>query len=108
MSRKITRQECKREVMESQALSLVKFKIEWSGACQIISPIYEELSRSYTGMVNFFTIDVEKETGIDKEYGVMEIPTILFFKKGKIIDHVAGLVPKNVVITKIENALSLN
>lgn len=106
MSRKITKQEFKKEVMESPALSLVKFKIEWSGACQIIAPIYEELSKSYTGIANFFTIDVEKETGIDKEYGIMEIPTILFFKDGKIVDHVSGLVPKNVVITKIENALS--
>jgi len=94
--------------MESQALSLVKFKIEWSGACQIIAPIYEELSKSYTGIANFFTIDVEKEPGIDKEYGIMEIPTILFFKDGRIIDYVSGLVPKNVVISKIENALSLN
>jgi thioredoxin 1 len=108
MSKKLTKQEFKKEVMESQGLSLVKFKIEWSGACQIIFPIYEELSKSYTGMVNFFTIDVEKESGIDKEYGVMEIPTILFFKRGQIIDHVSGLVPKNVVISKIENALSLN
>lgn len=108
MSRNITKHEFKKEVMENQGLSLVKFKIEWSGACQIISPIYEELSKAYTGMADFFTIDVEKETGIDKEYGVMEIPTILFFKQGKIIDHVSGLVPKNVVISKIENALSIN
>jgi thioredoxin 1 len=108
MSRKLTKQQFKKEVMESTALSLVKFKIEWSGACQIIAPIYEELSNSYTGSVNFFTIDVEKETGIDKEYGIMEIPTILFFKNGKIIDHVSGLVPKNAVISKIENALSHN
>jgi len=108
MSRNLTKQEFKKEIMESQALSLVKFKIEWSGACQIISPIYEELSKSYKGIVNFFTIDVEKEMGIDKEYGVMEIPTILFFKGGKIVDHVSGLAPKNVVISKIENALSLN
>ena len=108
MSKKITKQEFKKEVMESQALSLVKFKIEWSGACQIIAPIYEELSKAYRGIANFFTIDVEKEMGIDKEYGIMEIPTILFFKDGKIVDHVSGLVPKNVVISKIENALSLN
>ena len=107
MSRKITKQEFKKEVMESRALSLVKFKIEWSGSCQIIAPIYEELSKSYTGIANFFTIDIEKETGIDKEYGIMEIPTILFFKDGKIVDHVSGLVPKNVVISKIENALLL-
>lgn len=108
MNRKITKQEFRKEVMESPALSLVKFKIEWSGACQIIAPIYEELAKSYKGMVNFFTIDIEKETGIDKEYGIMEVPTILFFKSGKIVDHVSGLVPKNVVITKIENALAAN
>ena len=108
MSRKITKEEFRKDVMGSHGLSLVKFEVEWSGACQIISPIYEELSNSYTGMVNFFTIDVEKETGIDKEYGVIEFPTILFFKQGKIVDHVAGLVLKNAVIRKIENALSLN
>jgi len=108
MSRKITKLEFKKEVMESPALSLVKFKVEWSGVCQIIAPIYEELSNSYTGTANFFVIDVEKETGIDKEYGIMEIPTILFFKDGNIVDHVSGLVPKNVMISKIENALSLN
>lgn len=108
MSKKITRQEFRKEIMESHELSLVKFKIEWSGACQIIAPIYEELSRSYKGMANFFTIDIEKESGIDREYGVMEVPTILFFKSGKVVDYVSGLVPKNVVISKIENALSLS
>jgi thioredoxin len=108
MTRMITREAFRKEVVESHGLSLVKFKIEWSGACQIISPIYEKLSNSYTGMVNFFTIDVERETGIDKEYGVIEFPTILFFRQGKIVDHVAGLVPRNVVIRKIENALSIN
>ena len=43
------------------------------------APIYEELARSYKGQANFFTVDVEKETGIDRDYGVIEIPNILFF-----------------------------
>jgi thioredoxin-like negative regulator of GroEL len=51
-------------------------------------------------------VDVEKETGLDDEYGVIELPTILFFRSGNIIDHITGLVPKNVIISKIENALS--
>jgi thiol:disulfide interchange protein len=46
------------------------------------------------------------KAGIDNEYGVMELPTILFFSKGEIIDHVTGLIPKNVMIKKIENALT--
>ena len=48
----------------------------------------------------------KRKTGIDHEFGVMEFPTILFFKSGEVIDHVTGLTPKNVMITKIENALT--
>lgn len=107
MNRTISRREFKTEVIESMSLSLVQFRTEWSGACQIISPIYEELARSYKGQAKFFTVDVEEETGIDHEYGIMELPTILFFRRGQVIDHVTGLTPKNVMITKIENALSV-
>ena len=106
MNRMISKEDFKKEVLDSISLSLVQFKKEWNGACQIISPMYEELANSYLGQAKFFTIDVEKEAGIDNEYGVMEIPTILFFKGGKVIDHVKGLTPKNIVISKIENALS--
>jgi thioredoxin 1 len=106
MNRMISKQDFKKEVIDSISLSLVQFKKEWNGACQIISPMYEDLAKSYLGQAKFFTVDVEKETGIDNEYGVMEIPTILFFKSGKVIDHVTGLTPKNIVISKIENALT--
>lgn len=102
----ISKKVFRKEVIESMYLSLVQFKLEWSGACQIFAPIYEELASSYNGQVNFFTIDVEKVKGLDDEYGVMELPTILFFKDGKVIDYLAGLAPKNVMISKIENALS--
>jgi thioredoxin 1 len=106
MNRTISKTEFKTEVIDSMSLSLVQFKIEWSGACQIISPIYEELATAYKGQAKFFTVDVETETGIDNEYGILELPTILFFRNGKVIDHVTGLTPKNVMIRKIENALT--
>ena len=106
MTRTITKTQFKSEVIDSMNLSLVHFKIDWSGACQIISPIYEELASSYKGQAIFFTVDVETETGIDNEYGITELPTILFFRNGKIIDHITGLTPKNVMISKIENALT--
>jgi thioredoxin 1 len=107
MNRQLSRNEFKKEVIDNPALALVQFKTEWSGACQIISPVYEELAKTYRGQASFYSIDIEKEKGIDNEYGVMEIPTILFFWRGEIIDHVTGLIPKNIMITKIENALSL-
>lgn len=102
----ISKTDLRKEIANSNGLSLVQFKKEWNGACQIIAPIYEELAKSYEGQVNFFSIDVEKEKGIDLELGVMEVPTILFFRSGEVIDHITGLTPKNVMITKIENALA--
>jgi thioredoxin 1 len=105
MNRPLSKTDFTKEVIESTNLSLVQFKKEWNGASQIIEPVYNELANSYNGVVNFFTVDVEIEKGLDSEYGVMDIPTILFFKKGRIIDHAVGLIPKNVLISKIENAI---
>jgi thioredoxin 1 len=98
--------EFKKQVVGNPGLSLVQFKKQWNGACQIISPIYEELAKSYTAQASFFIVDVEQVSGIERDYGVVEIPTILFFRRGEIIDHLIGLTPKNVMIAKIENALS--
>jgi thioredoxin 1 len=105
MTTKITRASLRKEVMESHRLSLLQFRAEWSGACQIISPVFEELSKSYAGMAGFFSIDVEQEAGVEKEFGVQEFPTILFFLNGELVDHAIGLMPKNVLIAKIEKAL---
>jgi thioredoxin 1 len=106
MSRTITKTIFKEEVLENVHLSLVQFKTEWSGTCQIIAPAYEDLARTYIGVADFFSIDVEQEKGMDKEFGVLEFPTILFFKNGELIDHAIGLVPKSILRKKIENALS--
>lgn len=106
MNKQIGKNNFRREVIENKTLSLVQFKKEWNGASQIIEPVYNDLAKAYNGVVNFYTVDVEKEAGLDTEYGVMDIPTILFFKSGKIIDHAIGLTPKNILISKIEHAIA--
>ncbi|HET9826185.1 MAG TPA: thioredoxin domain-containing protein [Chitinophagaceae bacterium] len=106
MNKAIGKKEFRRDVIESLTLSVVQFKTEWNGACQIVSMIYDDLAKAYKGAANFFTVDVEEETHLGREYGINEIPTILFFQSGKVIDYATGLIPKNVLISKIENALS--
>ncbi|HXL57960.1 MAG TPA: thioredoxin domain-containing protein [Chitinophagaceae bacterium] len=108
MNRVITRKEFKKEVVESRTLSLVQFKTEWNGACQIIAPVYNDLAKAYKGLANFFTVDFEKEKKLVIELGIIEAPTILFFRSGRVIDHLIGLAPKNILISKIENALTTN
>jgi len=106
MTKKISKTEIRKEVMTNRKVSLLKFKTTWSGTCQILEPVYNDLADSYKGVVNFYTVDVEAEKGVETEYGIMELPTILFFRDGKIIDHAVGLTPRNILISKIENALS--
>ncbi len=95
-----------RETVNRKSLSIVQFKTEWNGACQIISMIYDDLAMSYQDAADFYTVDYEQEPGLSKEYGVIEVPTILFFKDGQLVDHAIGLIPKNVLIAKIETALN--
>lgn len=105
MNRPLTKEEFHGQVMANANLSLVHFKTEWNGACQIISAIYDDLARSYKENAHFFSIDIEQEEGINDEFGVMELPTILFFRSGKVIDFAVGLTSRTVLIAKIENAL---
>ena len=106
MNKSIGKKEFTNEVIGSISLTLVHFKTEWNGACQIVSMIYDDLAKSYRGIAKFFTVDMETEDNLAREYGVTEVPAILFFKNGKVIDHAKGLIPKNTLIMKIENALS--
>ncbi len=106
MLKAVSKENFKKEVIENTNLSVVQFKKEWSGACLIIEPLYRDVAGSYNGAVNFYTVDVDEEKGLDTEYGVVDIPTILFFKSGEVIDHIIGLVSKNVLTEKVENAIT--
>src|SRR5215210_6014007 len=105
MSRNITIKQFNKEVLENIHLSVIYFKREWNGACQIIAPIYEELAKSYQDTVKFFIVDLDKEKQIAHGFGIIETPSILFFKNGSTIDYAVGLISKNLLILKIENAL---
>jgi thioredoxin 1 len=105
MKKELTKADFEKLVIHRAHLSIVKFKTEWSGACQIIFPIYEDLANTYQDKADFFIVDVDKEQSIHTQYGLFELPAILFFKKGKIIDHAIGLTSKSNLIYKIEKAL---
>ena len=106
MNKRVGEKEFKTEIMANMFLSLVQFKNSWNAASQIVSKIYNDIARSYKGTANFFTVDIEEEVHLGKEYGITVVPTILFFKSGEVIDSASGLIPRDVLIEKIENALS--
>ncbi len=75
---------------------------EWCGPCKMISPIVEELADEYEGEVAFGKLDCDENKNIVMEYGIMAIPTLLFFKNGELVDKVVGVVPKEDIQRTVE------
>lgn len=73
---------------------VVDFWATWCGPCRMVGPIISELAEKYDGKIVVGKCDVEECDDIAAEYGIRNIPTILFFKNGEIVDKLVGAVPK--------------
>ena len=105
MSSAITTSEFEKEVLQSSLPVLVDFWAEWCGPCKMIGPHVEAISHDYEGKARVFKCDVDSEQEIAQKYNIMSIPTLLFFKGGKVVDQVVGAVPKSTISAKLESLL---
>ena len=69
----------------------------WCGPCRMLSPIIEELARTYSGKVVFGKLNTDNNRRVAGQFGIMSIPTLLFFRNGKHVDTIIGAVPKSVI-----------
>ena len=90
------------EVVRSGKPVLVDFYADWCGPCKIIEPIIAQLSKEYEGRVKFVKIDTDVDQALATQFGIMSIPTVMFFSKGKVEDIVTGAVPASVFKTKLD------
>ena len=90
------------EVEKNDGLTVVDFWATWCGPCRMIAPILDQLAVEYQGKVKVTKLDVDSNIKTASRFNVRSIPTILFFKDGKLVDQVVGAVPKPTLENKFK------
>jgi thioredoxin 1 len=94
-----------KEIISSGKPVVVDFWAEWCGPCRMVGPIIEELAKEYEGQVVVGKLNVDDNVETPNEYGIRNIPTILFFKDGQLVDKQIGATQKSVFAAKIQAIL---
>lgn len=101
----VTLDNFREEVLRSELPVLVDFWADWCAPCMMLAPIIEEISDELDGKVNVCKIDVDQAQDLAAAYGVISIPTLMIFSKGKEVERTAGYMPKEDVLAFVENSI---
>ena len=91
------------EIVEQGSLPvLVDFWATWCGPCRMLSPVVDKLAEKYEGKMVVAKCNVDESADIPMKFGIRNIPTLLFFKDGQLVDRLVGAVPQAEIEKKIE------
>jgi len=94
-----------KDITLSDTLILVDFWAEWCGPCKQIGPILEELSNEKEETLKVLKLNIDENPKTPQKYGVRGIPTLMLFKKGRLLDTKVGSLPKSSLESWLENNL---
>jgi thioredoxin 1 len=89
-------------VLRSDKPVLLDFWAEWCPPCRMIAPSVEEIAKEYTGKAIVGKVNVDYNPGISMKFGIRNIPVLLYFNKGEVVDKHVGAAPKSVLAGKLE------
>ncbi len=95
MAHEITDSNYEELIIKSGKVALLDFWAEWCGPCRMLTPIVNELYTEFEGRAIIGKVNVDENNGITMQHGIRNIPTILFFKDGKVVDKVVGTTSKS-------------
>lgn len=91
----LTKENFKREVLECSSPVLVDFWASWCGPCKMLSPVIDQIADEYFGKVKVGKVNVDDEMSLAVEYKIEVIPTLIFFKDGKVQKQTVGVLDKS-------------
>ena len=94
-----------KELLESGKPVVIDFWAPWCGPCRSVAPIIEELATTYEGRVIIGKYNVDEDSDLGVEYGILNIPTLLFFKDGQMVDKHVGTITHDALTAKIDSLL---
>lgn len=91
------------EVLKSSLPVVVDFYADWCGPCKMMTPAVSAMEGMFQGKVKIGKLNVDHAPDIAERYGVMSIPTLLFFRNGEVVETSVGLIPQEALQKKVEN-----
>ena len=102
MALELTDQNFDELVLKSDKPVLVDFWAEWCGPCRMIGPFVEEIAKEYEGKAVVGKLNVDHNPNISMQFGIRNIPALLFFQGGQVVDKEVGAAPKSVLAGKLD------